>query len=1384
MNTLEFLTEMRKLGIKIWLEDNRIRFSASKGIVTPQIREQLSNRKNEISEYLGQSFSQESDYPPIKRGERSEFLPISSMQEALWFIEAANPRSNVYNMYDSAFLRGRLDLDALEGAVREIVRRHEAIRTRYVVQKGRPGQKILQPENFRLQKIDLKYLEKSERMFKICEMTKEELNRPFDLTGGMLFRALLYGLDEEEHLLLMTMHHSIADGSSLGIFRRELSILYSSFRDKKPSPLVDLSLQYADFAIWQRKCQEGEAFKSQVKYWRQMLKGIPVALELPGDHTRPAVQSFLGATEYFDINSEVCSGLREVGKAQNCSLFMVLLALYNVLLYRYSSQEDIVVGVPIAGRSRPELEKLYGYFVNVLPIRTDLSGNPSFTELLERLRENFMGALSHKDVPFEKLVMELQPKRDSSRNPIFQVCFSFDVPLPDFNLSGLTSEYYQIESGVSHFDLAFFLEESAAGIKGRIEYNAGIFDTATIHRLTQHFRRLMKAVSETPEERIALLRLLDEDEERLIVSEWSRTETGYPKNRCIHELFEQQAERNPGATALEMATSDEIKGSEKNLSYRELNRRANRLAHRLIKLGVGPEVCVGVFMKRSMDAIVSILAILKSGGAYVPLDPTYPRSRIDFMIKDAGAPVLIAESALADELPQYKGIIIRVDTDWESIEQESDANCINRNSPESLAYVIYTSGSTGKPKGVCVVHRGVVRLVKNTNYVEFLGNEVILQFAPISFDASTFEIWASLLNGARLVIFPPNMPTLQELGRVLRAYKITTLWLTASLFHEMVDRRIEDLKGLRQLLAGGEALSVSHVTKALNALPNTRLINGYGPTENTTFTCCHHIKPDPSMRSVPIGRPIANTSVYILDRHLQPTPIGVPGEMYTGGDGLARGYLNAPELTAERFIQNPLSSDPSEKLYKVGDMVRYKDSGIIEFLGRTDKQIKIRGFRIELGEIENTLNRHPGIQQSAVMERKDKQGDKYLAAYIVAHSTKDLSPSSLRAYLSENLPNYMVPSAFVIMDQMPLTANGKVDVASFPEPYHERIDNDDTYVAPKSHIEKEVCRIWCEILDLEEVGIRDNFFDLGGHSILVLRAISLINERLSCDLMPIILFEHPTVAGICEFMESGGKGKAKIESEENHLKNTSSATMNADLARIALAVEQRRQKLPSKKGKRPYRMRESLFCKWILTPLFRIERRSLRTLLQYLIIKLEGGEVFTITLRKLYARYFNIHIGDYSIQCFDVNRMQEGTTIGRYTGIFPTVMIRNGNHPRNTISTHSLFYHPVFQFVRGYELTRKKIEIGNDVFIGHNAIILYPTQRIGDGAVIAAGSVVVEDVPPYAIVGGYPAKILRYRFSKEKIEELLKSKWWNASLEELEPVNEQFMLPLEGDKVV
>ena len=1055
---------------------------------------------------------------------RHQNLPLSWSQQQLWFLAQLEPDTPVYNEPCTIRFTGALDVDALSKALNEIIKRHESLRTRFITVDGQLVQAIAPPDTFNLPVVDLRVFPQELREAEALQIASKEAKLLFDLTTSPLLRATLMQLADEDYRLFLTLHHIVMDDVSIrSIFLPELAALYEAFSTDKPSPLAPLPVQYADFAVWQRQWMTGEILESQLDYWKQQLTDLPV-LQLPYDRPRPALQTFRGARQCLALSKDLTESLKALSQQSGVTLYMTLLAAFKTLLYRYSGQEDLVVGTVSAGRNRPEIEGLIGYFLNTLVLRTDLSGNPSFRELLKRVREVTLGAYAHEDLPYQKLVETLQPERNLSQNPLFQVALVLEAPMPSLNLDW-TRSYLDIQTDTAKFDLTLELDERPEGIVGRFEYNTDLFDASTISRMIGHFQTILAGIVANPRARISELPLLTEREQQQLLVEWNNTTKEYPQDKCIHHLFEAQVQQQPDAVALVFENQQ--------LTYRELNRRANKLAHYLQSLGVGPEVLVGLCAERSFEMIVGLLGILKAGGAYVPLDPAYPLERLAFMLKDTQTPVLLTQAQLVESFPQHSSRVVCLDSDWEVIAQYSEENLSSRVTSDNLAYLMYTSGSTGKPKGVSVIHRGVVRLVKETNYANLRAEEVFLQLAPISFDASTFEIWGSLLNGARLVVMPPHTPSLQELGQALRQYQITTLWLTAGLFHLMVEEQLEDLKNLRQLLAGGDVLSVPHVKKVLQELKGCILINGYGPTENTTFTCCYPIT-EPSLvgNTVPIGRPIANTQVYLLNAQLQPVPIGVPGELYIGGDGLARGYLNRPDLTAQKFIGNPFSDNPSDRLYKTGDLARYLPDGNIEFLGRIDNQVKIRGFRIELGEIEAVLAQHPDVLQAVVIVREDNPGNKYLAAYLVPKLEAAAPPKSseLRSFLLAKLPDYMVPGAFVFLETMPLTPNGKIDRRVLPAPDSSLREQEDKFVAPSTPTEEILAAIWAEVLGLQLVGINDNFFDLGGHSLLATQIISRIREAFSIELPLRHLFEAPTIASLGQAIETARNAGSQQQS--------------------------------------------------------------------------------------------------------------------------------------------------------------------------------------------------------------------------------------------------------------
>ncbi len=1063
---------------------------------------------------------------PEMAGESFAFPP-SFAQQRLWFLDQLAPGNAFYNIPASFRFAFALNVGVLELSLTEMVRRHESLRTRFVAVNGAPVQKVEAPAPVNLPVMDLRTMPPAERDAEALRLTQEEARRPFDLAQGPLVRASLLRMGDADYIFLLTLHHIISDGWSMVVFSRELTALYTAFGLERPSPLPAIPIQYADFAVWQRSFLTGDRLASELSWWRQRLADLPV-LRLPTDRPRPPIATYEGAARSLVIPPVLCARLRELGRREEATLFMTLLAGFVALLHRYSGQDDVVVGAPTAGRNRSELEPLIGFFVNTLVLRLDLRGDPSFRELLRRVRETTSDAYAHQDVPFEKLVEELQPRRDPSRNPLFQVTFqlfsNLGVPLaPAANSESVPG----VERGAAVFDLAVNLWEAADRLLGQIEFSTALFDAETITRLSGHFLRLLEGAVANPDLAVSRMAMLSAAERHRAVVEWNRTATPYPRDLCIPARFMEIARRFPERVAVQF--------EDERLTYSELDARADRLARRLRKRGVGPESLVGVCLERGAEMVVALLAILKAGAAYVPLDPGYPAERLRFMTADS-SPVLVVASSRGSPLFAESRIpwlaLDGEDAEFED-EQGTPLPPPPDAAPDSIAYVMYTSGSTGRPKGAAIPHRGVLRLVCDGGVVDAPEEETFLQFAPISFDASTFEIWGALLNGGRLVVHPPDTPSLEDLGRFIVEHRVTTLWLTSSLFQQMVDGPIESLAGVRQLLAGGDVLSPEHVRRFLRRFPGHVLINGYGPTENTTFTCCHRLTREEDVgATVPIGRPIGNTRVHVVDRHLQPVPVGVPGELLTGGDGLALGYLGQPDLTRERFIRDPFSPDPAARLYRTGDLARHRPDGAIEFLGRLDHQAKIRGYRIEPGEVEAVLRRREGVRDAAVVLHRRPDGDKVLVAYVVgdasagravdggtADPTVDAWLAGLREFARGHLPEFMVPSRLLRLEAMPLNPNGKLDRGALPDPDH-AIARTSALVAPRSEPEERLALIFREVLGLERVGIHDHFFaDLGGHSLRATQLVSRIRESFDIDLPLRAVFDAPTVAGLAVLIE-------------------------------------------------------------------------------------------------------------------------------------------------------------------------------------------------------------------------------------------------------------------------
>jgi amino acid adenylation domain-containing protein len=1050
--------------------------------------------------------------PPMTRVSREGPLPLSYAQQRLWFIDQLEPGSPAYNISAMYRLRGNLNVPALERTINEIVRRHESLRTTFRNVEGHPVAVLSPAVVISLTPQQVPGADEESREEQLRRLAHQEAAIPFDLGTGPLVRARLLRISDNDHALLIIVHHIVGDGWSGSLIAGELAVLYDAFTHDRPSPLPDLGIQYADFSVWQRQWMEGAVRDRQLEYWRRRLSGVPAVLELPTDRPRPAVQCHRGDVSTQVLPNELIERLTVMSQGNGATLFMTLLTAFQVLLSRYSGQEDIVVGSSIAGRTYAEIEPLIGFFVNTLPLRADLSGNPTFRELLVRVKQVALGGYAHQELPFEKLVEELQPERSLSYNPIFQVLFGLqNMPRRCFEASGLSVERSSIHQSTSILDMSWFAFPTADGLLLRVEYDTDLFDAATIDRMLGHYVNLLQGVLAHPDRQISQLPLLSEDEEHRILVELNRTETDFPKGHLLHDFVALQAELTPDAAAL-------IAGDER-FTYRELNERANKAAHYLLKRGAGPEVLVGVYSERSADMLVAILGILKSGSAYVPLDPNYPKERIRCILEDAEAQVVVTHSSIADELPAYAGERICLDTDWTHIAQESASNPTTAVRPENLAYVLFTSGSTGRPKGVSLEHRSVATFVHWAREA-FEQHELagVLLSTSICFDLSVFEIFTPLSSGGRVILAENAL----QLPTLAAKDEVTLINTVPSAMAELV-RMGGVPDSVRVVNLAGEALSEVLVEQIYANTKVEKVYNLYGPTEDTTYSTYTQVA-----RSSPvtIGRPIANSQAYIVDAHLNPVPIGVPGELYLAGEGLARGYYGRPDLTAERFVRNPFSREAAARMYRTGDRCRYLPNGEIEYLGRIDHQVKLRGFRIELGEIESVLEAQPEVRQCVVLAREDVPGDKRLVAYVVPRSESagtDVAQngdliSNLRRRVGEKLPEFMVPSAFVVLDAMPLSPNGKINRGALPAPEFSR-DESDVFVPPRNVVETRLAEIWAEVLHVPEISVHDNFFALGGHSLLATQVVSRVRQWAHVELPLRAMFEAPTIAQLATRVE-------------------------------------------------------------------------------------------------------------------------------------------------------------------------------------------------------------------------------------------------------------------------
>lgn len=1125
-NTKDFLTELGKLDIKLWVDNTdgiRLRCDAPKGVLTAEIRAELADRKSELIDFIqGSNVDNISTNDLIMPIERERDLPVSFAQARQWFFDRLEGASATYNIPVALQLFGTLKISALEMAVVEIIRRHEILRTHFELVNDAPIQVINPHIAIDLPVIDLQQLLETEQSEKVKQIAIDESQQYFNLAVAPLVRVKLLQLSQTSHVLLITMHHIISDGWSMGVFIHELSELYIAFGDGKISPLPELTIQYADFAAWQKQWLTGDVLAQQIDYWKQLLIGAPPLLEFPTDRPRPSTQTYTGGFVEFSLEQRLSEQLTSLSQQSGTTLFMTMLAAFAVLLTRYSSQDDIVIGSPIANRNLCEIEPLIGFFVNTLVLRTKVENNPTFLEFLELVKQLTLDAQEHQDLPFEKLVEELQPARSLSYSPLFQVMFELDnTPTSNLELPELQIVPLELENINAKFDLTLSIQASDSGLVCGWEYKTDLFDRTSIDRLAINFQTLLQSIVTNPHQPVSQLPLLNPIEQQQIIELWNQTQSEYPlaaqSEWCFPQLFEQQVSLTPDAIA--------VSDGDRNLTYQALNDRANRWARHLVELGVDAETIVALVADRNLDFLTAILAVFKAGGAYLPLNPHHPAERIQQVLSQSKAPLILTSNSWTSMLEPIVSSLTNshlLNFSQLNAPEYSGANLPIRCTPDNLAYVIYTSGSTGKPKGAMLEQRGMLNhLYAKIVDLNLSPRSIVAQTAAQTFDISIWQFLVPLLVGGKVEIVSTEIAAdPARLLALVARQQISILEIVPSLLRAILHQIELDTPptlSLKWLLLTGETLPPQLCRQWLEYYPHIPLMNAYGPTECADDVTHYPIytAPAPEILNLPIGRPIANTQLYILDRQLQPVPIGVPGELYVGGAGVGRGYLDAPALTQAAFIPNPFHPELSPRLYKTGDRARYLPDGNVEFLGRIDFQVKIRGFRIELGEIEAILSQHPQIQAVTVIDREDKPGNQYLAAYIV--STAELTPSDLRDFLKQQLPDYMVPGAFIFLEQIPLTPNGKVDRKALPIP---DLSANNTFIPPSDALELQLVQIWEQVLQITPIGIRDNFFDLGGHSLLAVSLMARIQHQFDKQLSLATLFQGATIEQLAQSIRS------------------------------------------------------------------------------------------------------------------------------------------------------------------------------------------------------------------------------------------------------------------------
>ena len=1093
------------------------------------------SRKKKIADTASEPLREERGKPTPPE---TRTAPLSFAQQRLWFLDQYEPENILYNIPSAIRLNGALDVIALERSLNEILKRHEALRTTFAGMSDRPLQVINEPRDFRLTVIELRESSPEKKEATVARLAADEARTPFNLAAGPLLRVKLLRLAEDDHVLLITMHHIISDGWSIKVLISEIGELYEAYANGREATLPELPIQYADFAVWQRNWLQGERLEEQLSYWKTQLAAAPPLLELPTDRPRPTFKTFHGADVHLSLSKKLSEDITLLSRREGATLFMTLFSAFVTLLYRYSGQHDILVGTAIANRNRAETERLIGFFINTLVLRTRLSEQMTFRELLDQVRETALDAYAHQDLPFEKLVEELQPERTLSHSPVFQVLFHLQNAVTEgLSLSGLGMSQLEVEMQTAKLDLSVSMAESNDGLVGTFNYNTDLFDATTIRRMAEHFECLLDAAVSNPDEQIARLRLLTETENNKVLFEWNDTRRDYGKDDPLHLAFAEQARLTPDAVA--------VRFEQTGLTYRELNQRANQLGHYLRKMGVGPEVLVGIFLERSTEMLVALLGVLKAGAAYVPLDAASPSERLSFIIKDAGLSLVLTRKCLKESLAVCDARLVCLDSDWASIAQEDEANFDSEVTAEDLAYVVYTSGSTGRPKGVLVEHRQLSNYIHSIR--ERLGLDACTSFAmvqPLTVDGPVTTIYAPLLTGGCVhLISDERVADAQAFATYLHDHQIDYLKIAPShlaTLHQNGDP--SKLMPRKVLMIGGEAPRVTSAEE-LRTIAQCSIFNHYGPTETTVGVTTYQV--DETMKDVrsvtlPIGRPLPNVQAYVLDRHLEPVPPGVAGELYIGGKNVSRGYLNSPQLTAERFVPDPFSRSVGARLYSTGDISRYLADGQLEFLGRRDHQVKVRGFRIELAEIETTLRKHEDVREAVVAAHTDKDRDTHLVAYVVPAEAQTPTAGELRAFLKEKLPEYMVPYLYLFLDKLPLTRHGKVDRLALPRPEGTERELDVPFVAPRNAVEEVLSEIFAEVLSVERVGVNDNFFELGGHSLLATQLVSRVRKSFQPDLALRKIFEAPTVASLAAVLVAAEPSPGEFEKKAETLRTIES----------------------------------------------------------------------------------------------------------------------------------------------------------------------------------------------------------------------------------------------------